>query len=437
MEWMLTVEELKTLVIRTRNGDLGAYGEIVRRFQDMAYGCAYAMVGDFHLAEDVAQEAFIDAYRKLPKLLDPAAFPGWFRRIVLTHCDRITRRKGIPTVALEAAAAKSADDLTPLEEMEKTQMQETVLAAIRALPEKQRTTTTLFYINGYSQSDIAEFLEVPVTTVKKRLYDARTRRKERMINMVEETLHQNAPDDRFSQQVIDELLGKPKPLEIEGNPVRIVWEKIHAALPEFEVVMGDETIERPLFKNKPMQEQMEDFYERMAFNLDDGTMLRTHTTITAINAIHGRTAPIHLLAPGRVFSNEGVPTGIGDAHGVRVFHMLDGICIDKQVDLEALRAICERMLNAIFDSAEIAWHQQESSMKYAESPMAAEVKIKGKSYPLSGCAMFKEEMLREFGHDPSEVSGGAFGIVLDLAAMITYDLNDIRQLWRPPYVPGQ
>lgn len=59
------MEDLKTLVIRSRSGDLDAYGEIVRRFQDMAYGYAYSVLGDFHLAQDVAQEAFIQAYRDL------------------------------------------------------------------------------------------------------------------------------------------------------------------------------------------------------------------------------------------------------------------------------------------------------------------------------------------------------------------------------------
>jgi RNA polymerase sigma-70 factor (ECF subfamily) len=65
------VEELERLVERAREGDLDAFGRIVRRFQDMDYGCAYAMVGDFHLAQDVAQEAFLEAYRSLGNLWAP------------------------------------------------------------------------------------------------------------------------------------------------------------------------------------------------------------------------------------------------------------------------------------------------------------------------------------------------------------------------------
>lgn len=86
------VEE-ELLVERARSGDLEAFGTLVKRFQDMAYGCAYAVLGDFHLAEDAAQEAFVTAYHHLGKLRDPKKFPGWFRRIVLSQCNRLDTRR--------------------------------------------------------------------------------------------------------------------------------------------------------------------------------------------------------------------------------------------------------------------------------------------------------------------------------------------------------
>ena len=86
------MEDVQSLVVKARAGDLAAFEDLVRRFQNMACGYAYARLGDFHLAEDAAQEAFIDAYRLLPDLRAPAAFAGWLRRIVFKHCDRFTRR---------------------------------------------------------------------------------------------------------------------------------------------------------------------------------------------------------------------------------------------------------------------------------------------------------------------------------------------------------
>jgi len=107
------MDELGVLVSRARGGDLDAFGAIVARFQDMALAYAYSVIGDFHLAEDAAQEAFINAYRQLDALREPDAFPGWFRRIVFKHCDRIKRRKRLQTVPLESVAELASADPEP------------------------------------------------------------------------------------------------------------------------------------------------------------------------------------------------------------------------------------------------------------------------------------------------------------------------------------
>ena len=196
------MEKLTSLVARTQAGDLDAYGEIVRRFQDMAYGYAYSILGDFHLAEDAAQEAFIEVYLCLGNLREPAAFPGWFRRIVFKQCDRMTRRKEIPAVPLEAAASTASPDRQPLQAAEDREMRDKVLAAIRSLPKQQREVTTLFYINGYSQSDIAEFLEVPMGTVKSRLAASRNRLKERVLNMASDEFKKHSLPESFTERVL-------------------------------------------------------------------------------------------------------------------------------------------------------------------------------------------------------------------------------------------
>ncbi len=91
------MDEIHSLVIQARAFDADlkqrhrAFGALVARFQDMACGFAYSVMGDFHLAQDAAQEAFLTAYRELGKLRTPEAFPGWFRKIVLTQCSRMTR----------------------------------------------------------------------------------------------------------------------------------------------------------------------------------------------------------------------------------------------------------------------------------------------------------------------------------------------------------
>jgi RNA polymerase sigma factor (sigma-70 family) len=136
-----------------------AYGRLVERFRDMACAYAYSIVGDSHLAEDVAQEAFIVAFGKLGQLQEPGAFPGWFRRIVWSACGRVARRKAVRTTGLDAAEGVASPTAAPHEAAEQREMRDEVLKAIRELPEPQREATALFYINGYSQKDIADFLK--------------------------------------------------------------------------------------------------------------------------------------------------------------------------------------------------------------------------------------------------------------------------------------
>jgi RNA polymerase sigma factor (sigma-70 family) len=197
------VEELKSLVIRARSGDLEAFGKIVRRFQDMARGYAYSLLGDFYLAEDVAQEAFLDTYRQLPNLHNPEVFSSWFRRVVFKHCDCITRSKHVETESINVAPeAMKANSTGTSQFANDHEAQEEVREAIRSLLEAERIVTTLFYINGYSQKEIGEFLGVPVTTVKKRLYNSRKKLKERMVDMVKTTLQENALPEDFAEQLL-------------------------------------------------------------------------------------------------------------------------------------------------------------------------------------------------------------------------------------------
>ncbi|MCE2394324.1 sigma-70 family RNA polymerase sigma factor [Candidatus Poribacteria bacterium] len=192
------MEKLGSLIRRAQDGDLDAYGRIVQQFQDMAVGYAYSILGDFHLAEDAVQEAFIEAYPIISKVYGPVAFPGWFRRIIFKHCNRLTRGKRDELMPLETMIEIPSSRRDPADEIEEQETKSLVLAAVDALPENQRQATTLFYISGFSQKQIADFLEVPVTTVDNRLRASRKRLKatlqsERMIMMLKDTLHENAP----------------------------------------------------------------------------------------------------------------------------------------------------------------------------------------------------------------------------------------------------
>ena len=202
------MEELTTLIDRAQAGDLEAYSILVRRFQDMAAGYAYSLLGDFHLAEDAAQEAFVQAYLDLGKLRDTAAFPGWFRRIVFKQCDRIMRRKHLSAVPLEAVGDVDSGEKNPAELLEERNVEDQVSVAIQSLPEHQRLVVNLFYIGEFSHREIAAFLGAPVQTVKNRLHASRKRLKKELIDMAKEKLQKQRPsrDEKFVTHIMDELV---------------------------------------------------------------------------------------------------------------------------------------------------------------------------------------------------------------------------------------
>ena len=195
---------MRELVQRAREGDLEAFGLLVERFQDAVYGTAYALLGDFHDAQDVAQEAFIRAWCRLAELRDPDRFAGWLYRIARNCCVDFLRRAAGEPAPLEKVdtAAVAPAHVNPSAQLEAAEMREGVLAAIRSLSEPNRLATTLYYINGYSIEDVAGFLEVPVGTVKRRLHDSRNRLRERMVAMVEDELKGARPGPEFRERVM-------------------------------------------------------------------------------------------------------------------------------------------------------------------------------------------------------------------------------------------
>lgn len=191
-----------------------AFEGLVRLFQNMAFARAYAVLGDFHLAEDAAQEAFVTAWRKLPQLRDAEAFPGWLGRIVQTECGRLTRGKRIRATTLADAPDTAARGATLQTVVEAEALKKAVAEAVRRLPPAERVVTVLFYFDGRSHREIAEFLRVPRTTVAKRLHTARQRLKGLGMGKLRGEFEDRRPSrdaafaDKVRRGIFDDYLGR-------------------------------------------------------------------------------------------------------------------------------------------------------------------------------------------------------------------------------------
>jgi|TARA_B100000959_G_scaffold285187_1_gene359130 RNA polymerase sigma factor (sigma-70 family) len=182
------VECLPTLVVAARAGDNRAYRQIVMSFQDMAYTTCLSRVGDVQLSQDAAQEAFLGAWTNLHQLREPVAFPAWFRRVVIKHADRQVRKRRPESMSPDEikGLADHADE--PDRSVEVDALTQTVRDAISSLPESLRDVTILYYIEEYCQKEIAAIQGLSPATVKKRLFLAINRLKQRGSAMLKEAL---------------------------------------------------------------------------------------------------------------------------------------------------------------------------------------------------------------------------------------------------------
>jgi len=189
--------DLSGLVRAARKGDSRAFEEVLSRFQDMAVGYAFALLGDWQEAEDAAQEAFIAAWLGLVNLREAAAFPGWFRRIVYSRAHRRLRAAQPALLSLEQVGELAASD-----PFDRSGLRDDVAAALETLPEAQRAVILLHYMNDFRQREIAAFLEIPVGTVKSRLHHARRLLRERMTELNGVSAQRPSRDDQFREKVM-------------------------------------------------------------------------------------------------------------------------------------------------------------------------------------------------------------------------------------------
>ena len=143
-------------------------------YQDRAFAYAYAVLRDRAAAEDAIQAAFLTAWLRFGDLREPKAFGVWLRRIVRTECVRLLRRTRPATLPLDEAVGLASGD-SPLERLRARELSRDVAEAVAGLPEHERIVLSLHYGSGLSYKELASFLELPLSTIKKRLFSARRR----------------------------------------------------------------------------------------------------------------------------------------------------------------------------------------------------------------------------------------------------------------------
>jgi RNA polymerase sigma-70 factor (ECF subfamily) len=162
-----TVPNLENCLHRLQKGDESALEAFIEATQDMAYRLAYSILGERELCKDVLQETYLTVYQKIAQLRQPAAFKGWFCKILVNRARQQLRgQKMWDELPL---------DLPTPDPTEATHSRLDLQQAMQSLSPLDQTVLTMREVLELSYQEIADSLELPLGTVRSRLFNARAR----------------------------------------------------------------------------------------------------------------------------------------------------------------------------------------------------------------------------------------------------------------------
>ncbi len=176
----------QTLILQCRAGDQAAFRELVKRYQQKAYGIAFSMLRDSDDAMDVTQEAFIKVHRYLDNFKGSSSFYTWLYRITVNLCiDHIRKNKKAQTVdyddAMDHDEAQGGEllpstlEMDPARNLDRRELREMIDRALETLSPTHRAVILMREVEGLSYREMSEVMEVSMGTIMSRLFHARRR----------------------------------------------------------------------------------------------------------------------------------------------------------------------------------------------------------------------------------------------------------------------
>ena len=219
------------LVQRILTGDDDAFSLLMKKYWKQVHALAWRIVGDFHIAEEITQDAFLNAYMELKNLKEPQRFAGWMSVITRRRCFAWLRKKRVWTESfehLEETDSQELDDVLyseyVVEEKERTALEaqrEVVKTLLAKLQESERTVMTLHYFGEMTCSEIGKFLGVSANTIKSQLHRAQQRLKKQE-PMIREAIENFNITPNLTENIMREISQK-KPVTPSGSKPFMPW----------------------------------------------------------------------------------------------------------------------------------------------------------------------------------------------------------------------
>ncbi len=170
------------LIRKILSGDDAAFSILVEKYQKSVHALAWRKIQDFHYAEEIMQDTFLRAYRKLPTLKNPEQFAGWLHVIANRLCIDWMRSQKSVMQSLEDTPVEEVEESSYTHHISERRMtertehyHELVKRLLEKLPEKERAVVTLYYLDEMSTREIGRFMGMSVNTITSRLHRARKR----------------------------------------------------------------------------------------------------------------------------------------------------------------------------------------------------------------------------------------------------------------------
>ena len=263
------------LIQQTLEGDQRAFSALVRKYQKPLHALVWRKIGDFHIAEEITQDIFLNVYKKLQTLKNPNLFAGWLYVSATRRCHAWLKKKQIPMESLEIMSPEELEALAyaqyhteQQEEIVNEQQREVVKRLLQKLPESERTVVTLHYLGDMTCEDISKFLGVSPNTIKSRLHRAR-KRLEKEEHIVREVLGGVKFPETLTDNILREI-ARIKPTAPSGGKPWMPWAVAASTAALVVLLMGSGTQYLPRFQ----QPYSFDATSEMTVELVDASVVR-------------------------------------------------------------------------------------------------------------------------------------------------------------------
>ena len=410
---------LTDLVIRAQAGDVDAFGLVVEATQTMAYAVALRVLRDPALAQDITQQAYLRAFRRLREVQTPAAFAGWLRRIVITMALNTRRETRVTFLRLD-----DVSDVPVLDEEEtrwSDAQRQRLAAALLTLSPIERQICDRRYHGGWSTSRLASHAGVDESAMRKRLQRIRDKlRKE--IEMTEQ--RDVRPEDLGPDlpATVVELLARPRLTDIPDNPVGRVLELLRPAFADFAERSLPEVVDLAQARKTIASDAM--YVDPVELHrIDEARVLRYDLTLPLLLSVRYEGTPLRVWVAGKAYRQCQV-----DATHLEAFHQAEGLWVDDASRLDAWQ-MTARVLQSV-DRVLPGRTVKIVPTKYAMCRQAWELEVEtdGRWFEVLAWGVFTDRIVAHIGADPARHVAVGVGYGLERLAMLRYGVDDIRKL---------